>query len=165
MDEEGWDCWMNHYFDYFWEELLDDDLQEYFVILGWTQEMWDEESGVPLSEDLAWEELSDQQQAAATYICYFPDLWNMELEIGEWTYEPPDVTHSPSPPPIITSPPGGVPQEAKVAPQPKCGSVAGDANRGGSAGQAKGCGRLLNEGKSRVRSLKGQRHSWGGSKK
>lgn len=169
MDEEQWDCWMNHYFDYDWNDLVVEDLAGYFEILGWTQDMWDNDSGAPDSDESDWLDLTLAEKDAATYICYFPDLWNMEDEIKDWTYDPPEATATtpPTSPPSTaattaattssaTSPPR-VPQEAKVPPAAKCGSVAGDAGRGGSAAQAKGCGRLLfHEGNPPVRRIKGR---------
>ena len=87
----------------------------------------------------------------------------MEDEIKDWTYQPPPVveTVEMTDPPTSSPPsPPRVPQEAKVQPlEAKCGSVAGDAGRGGAAAQAKGCGRLLqDEERPRVRRrIKGRR--------
>lgn len=72
------------------------------------------------------------------------------------TAAPVVTTDAPVAAPVVA--PTGLPQQ-KEAPPPKCGSLAGSANRGGAAAAAKDCepGRLLNEdaGRTRKRKLKG----------
>merc|ERR1740139_1696617 len=44
-----WDCWMNHYYDYTWEDIVTNGIEPSYVALGWNETMW--ESGgdlVPL---------------------------------------------------------------------------------------------------------------------
>lgn len=45
------------------------DIQAAYVTLGWTKSIWDAE-GEPDSEDLDWDELSSEQQAAAKKLGY-----------------------------------------------------------------------------------------------
>jgi len=53
LTELTWDCYLNHYEDYSWDELAAEEVQVYFQTLGWTQASWesDDESGYPESED------------------------------------------------------------------------------------------------------------------
>ena len=76
------------------------------------------------------------------------------------TSAPVVTTTAPVAAPVVA--PTGLPQQ-KQAPPPKCGSLAGSANRGGAAAAAKDCdpGRLLNEeqgGRTRKRKLKGSHY-------
>ena len=88
LDEEVWDCYINHYYEYDWYELVEYNIVDDYVGLGWTEAMWecsDEEGNdddddcevlVPESEDFDWEELSSKEQQHATNLCFFEELWN-----------------------------------------------------------------------------------------
>lgn len=116
-EDETWDCHINHYRDYFWEELELYNLSHYFEALGWNQARWENEDP-PDSEDMDWFELSADETTAAKgqcfvfrrhyaakvlphrtilacvlpeAICFFPELWAGDVEIGEWTYHPPQI--------------------------------------------------------------------------
>jgi hypothetical protein len=166
IDEESWDCWLNHFWDYFWSELEAEDLTLYFEILGWTQETWDDDSEdgpEPETEELFWDELSPDQKTAALYICYFPELWN-DVEIREWTYVPPvdgvvvPVTAAPTSSPVVApapAPSAPTLPNRKVAPQDKCGSLARADGRGGAAAEAKDC--VSRRNLARKPKLKGRR--------
>lgn len=41
VTEEQWDCYINHYSDYDWDELINATVVEYFITLGWNQESWE----------------------------------------------------------------------------------------------------------------------------
>jgi hypothetical protein len=41
-NEDSWDCWINHYDGYYWEDIeLDPSLLNAFTTLGWKQWVWD----------------------------------------------------------------------------------------------------------------------------
>lgn len=80
---ESWDCWINHYNNYDWIELGQNnngdgaDVQAWWEALGWNQALWDNGVGTPAaSDDLAWDELSEQEREAATYLCYEQISWD-----------------------------------------------------------------------------------------
>lgn len=78
-----WDCFMNHYLSYFWNS-FQEDLQVAIETLGWTEEMWSDNSTVyPTSESKAWIDLTSEEKAAATRLCYFREIWDNEA-ITEW---------------------------------------------------------------------------------
>ena len=86
LREVTWDCYINHYEDYDWYELVDEDVAKYFEGLGWTEQSWNCEDHcndyLPDTEDMDWEELSMEEQQFATEICYFAELWD-EYELGK----------------------------------------------------------------------------------
>lgn len=82
-NEEQWDCYINHYDDYDWEELEEEEVQQYYAALGWTEESWLGDEDPPESEDMDWAELNDDQQAAASELCYFEQNWD-GLSLDEW---------------------------------------------------------------------------------
>ena len=82
--DEKWDCHVNHYFGWWWEEMEDIGLDQHLTTLGWDETTWDNDGPKPESEGLYWEGLSDEQQGAASQLCYFEELWNAEETIPEW---------------------------------------------------------------------------------
>ena len=84
MTEEVYDCYINHYYGYWWSDLEEVGLDQYYSILGWNADLWDNDDGdVPNTEDLYWSELTSEQQIAASNVCFFEDLWNGE-SIPDW---------------------------------------------------------------------------------
>lgn len=82
MDEEMWDCFVNHYDDYWWSELELEGIAEDFEALGWTQQMWNQ-GGVADTDDLFWRELTVEEQEAAKNVCYKPLTWNL-VPLDQW---------------------------------------------------------------------------------
>lgn len=81
--EEQWDCYMAHYSDYDWFELVLEDVAEYFETLGWTEAMW--QSGQePEIWILDWYELSESEQDAAWELCFFWGTWD-EVPLTRWS--------------------------------------------------------------------------------
>ena len=73
-----WDCFMNHYLSYFWSS-FHEDLRVAVETLGWTEEMWADDSTVfPKSEETMWADLTPDERAAATRLCYFREIWDDE---------------------------------------------------------------------------------------
>jgi hypothetical protein len=74
--EDTWDCHINHYNDYSWEELATDNLTEYFETIGYTTEIWEGEDTDLDVDDEDWEDISEEAQAALEEICWTEDLWD-----------------------------------------------------------------------------------------
>lgn len=75
--EGTWDCFVNHYEDYSWEELVEKGVTEYYEGLGWTQDHWEHNAvGVPYTEARWWGQLTDMEKSAANGLCFFKDNWN-----------------------------------------------------------------------------------------
>ncbi|EJK76256.1 hypothetical protein THAOC_01990, partial [Thalassiosira oceanica] len=91
IGEESWDCWVNHYAGLFWSTLEERGLEKYYTALGWTAESWEGDAEKPATEDLYWDELSLDQQNAATNLCYFKNLWNQD-PIGVWQFDVDEMT-------------------------------------------------------------------------
>lgn len=49
---------------------------QYATSLGWDENKWDNNGSDPETEDFYWDDLTLEQQAAASQICYFKDLWD-----------------------------------------------------------------------------------------
>jgi hypothetical protein len=78
-----WDCFMNHYTSYYWSS-FHEDLRIAIETLGWTEAMWSGETGgFPASEGKWWHDLTPEERAAATRLCYFEEIWNAE-PIWQW---------------------------------------------------------------------------------
>jgi len=79
-----WDCFMNHYEAYYWSS-FHNDLQVAIETLGWTEEMWtsDDSDVGPESESRFWVDLTPEEKAAATRLCYFEETWN-RVPVTEW---------------------------------------------------------------------------------
>jgi len=78
-----WDCFMNHYLSYYWSS-FHDDLKVAIETLGWDEDMWkDQSERVPESENKIWIDLTPEERAAATRLCYFKETWDDE-PITRW---------------------------------------------------------------------------------
>eukprot|EP00978_Attheya_sp_CCMP212_P024994 scaffold79552_cov46-Attheya_sp.AAC.1 len=74
---ETWDCHINHYDDYDWEELVAYDLNAYFEIIGYTQDSWEGVNATDLDVDNKyWGEIETEVQGALVAICWTEDLWD-----------------------------------------------------------------------------------------
>ena len=76
FDQETWNCYMFHYNGYSWNELEDADVAQYLVTLGWTEDNRGGDEDSPDSDDMSWDELSKEEQFAATKICYTKNAWD-----------------------------------------------------------------------------------------
>lgn len=82
--EESWDCYVNHYDDYSWEELEKYELVETFTTLGYDEYSWmDDKAPRPDVENENWVDLRPEERLAAEYICYFQELWD-EIPLPDW---------------------------------------------------------------------------------
>jgi hypothetical protein len=109
FNAQQWDCWVNHYQDFTWDELywqseieiiVDEDegamirgrdLQEAMRILGWTETNWQTSErfeyffpqGTSRGKRPPWDELTVAEQEAATSTCWNRELWN-RIPLLEW---------------------------------------------------------------------------------
>ena len=84
-----WDCDMNHYVDYSWEELEEYFLDAYWIALGWTKRKWGIPGSASKSEGKNWSELTSAEQDAAMEVCYFQESWD-GISITGWTFDGPN---------------------------------------------------------------------------
>ena len=82
MNANVWDCFVNHYNGYYWDE-LPGGVRSHFNVLGYGRSSWDDGINVPETEDMYWDELSTSQQEAAYKLCYFKNSWNW-ISLAEW---------------------------------------------------------------------------------
>lgn len=74
--ENQWDCFINHYLTYTWDELAAEGLTGALETLGWTQNSWEGSGASPDSESKWWGQLTQTEKEAARKLCYFQDNWN-----------------------------------------------------------------------------------------
>lgn len=94
-----WDCYINHYFGFSWDELAELGLHTPFNALGWNLLNWSERFTTPgLLRDVPWIQLNETQQSAATTLCYQRETWEKE-DLRNWR-----TSTVPSPSEISVSP-------------------------------------------------------------
>lgn len=81
--QNQWNCYMAHYDDYDWFELVMEDVAEHFETLGWTKETWSTNTE-PWAWNADWDELDDAEQDAAWEICYVKETWD-EIPLPRWS--------------------------------------------------------------------------------
>lgn len=77
IDSDQWDCHINHYIGYWWNDIENLGIDIYLFVLGWTEESWDHDGSKPESNDMYWNDLSAIQQEAARQLCYSEELWDV----------------------------------------------------------------------------------------
>ena len=82
-DEDLYDCYIHHYYDYYWTE-LDEITQQAFEELGWNSSSWEGSIPAPPSEDKLYAELDSDEQQAAAELCYLPETWD-GIGLEFWT--------------------------------------------------------------------------------
>jgi predicted Fe-S protein YdhL (DUF1289 family) len=79
MDEDQWDCFMNHYENQHWD-LMPDHAQNALIDLGWSKCVFEGEAGctgsTPASESMNWRQLNSTEKAAAINLCWFRSSWD-----------------------------------------------------------------------------------------
>jgi hypothetical protein len=85
--EDSYNCWMGHYLEFDWEDLVLEGKAQYWEVLGWTATSWqlsDEDlSQWPLTMSLPYEQLSYDEKVAAANLCYIEPLWD-EDKLTKW---------------------------------------------------------------------------------
>ncbi|KAL7517547.1 hypothetical protein ACHAWX_002466 [Stephanocyclus meneghinianus] len=76
LNEDQWDCFINHYTSYTWAELVQYDLSSAYETLGWSENSWEGNAATPASESKWWGQLTESEKEAANQLCYFQDNWN-----------------------------------------------------------------------------------------
>ena len=71
-----WNCWVNHYGGFSWDDLASLGVQEFYKTLGWTDASWTGSAAPPASEDKFWRQLSQSEKLAAKEVCYDAGIWN-----------------------------------------------------------------------------------------
>jgi hypothetical protein len=86
--QRTWDCFQNHYRAYSWDDFDTlPDIKDALKTLGWLRDTWTGVGGVePQSYNMPWLGLNATEQAAATTLCFFEDIWNertlQSVEVG-----------------------------------------------------------------------------------
>lgn len=81
--EDIWDCWIAHYGDYFWSELATENVQQWYIALGWSEASWDFGTAAePATEATDWVDLTEEEKEAARQLCFDQNMWDdVNLEI------------------------------------------------------------------------------------
>jgi hypothetical protein len=114
ISPESWDCHINHYNGFPWDQLNTVGAQQFFAVLGWTDESWAGLIDDPASEEASWDELTAAEQAAAEQICFFEEYWNRDSLLTYGTV-PPNETADTEAPTQAPSPSGGTKTTALAA--------------------------------------------------
>ena len=93
---EAWDCYVNHYKAYDWEDLSPAGVQEYYRNLGWDRESWNGNIEAPESDSSAWDELTEDEQQNLIQLCWIEPTWNEE-DLMTWGDIPPTTMPSVEP--------------------------------------------------------------------
>lgn len=109
IDEQSWDCYINHFRGYTWPN-LPETYKNAYRALGWDHIWWNRISDPPESERFAWDMLNSDEQDAAATLCYFEELWD-SVPIYAWTNKNLNstVTMIPSTYPVSTTVPSSTP--------------------------------------------------------
>lgn len=83
IDEEMWDCHINHYAGYWWEDIESYGYSIYLNELGWNEGNYDGDESSPESDEKWWDQLTEKERVAATQLCYTRELWNA-VPISDW---------------------------------------------------------------------------------
>jgi len=94
-----WDCFINHYEQYSWDELAEEGVQEHYRNLGWDEGYWThEKEGTPYTDARWWGQLTDTEKLAANKLCYFENNWDkidMNPNDSFFPYPMPDFRYVP----------------------------------------------------------------------
>ena len=96
--DQEWDCWINHFDSYSWNDIVSRKIGEHFTALGWTEKAWDGDEGPPESDSKSWSELSEVEQLHASQLCYDFDAWeriDMTPNDGPYPYPLPEIRFTP----------------------------------------------------------------------
>lgn len=110
-DEEVWDCWIAHFEDYFWHELQEDGLVQFYETLGWTKNSWEGSGGPPETDNTEWIDLTPDEQLAARSLCFDQNLWDA-MNLEDYVFATPAPTISPTQGP--TQDPSSSPSSAQT---------------------------------------------------
>jgi hypothetical protein len=85
LDEDVWDCWVNHYSGYTWSWYSRYNYNWTLLALGWNEIAWDSNNATlaPKSESKKWNDLTDKEKLAAEELCYTQEMWD-DIAIDQW---------------------------------------------------------------------------------
>ena len=87
----SWNCWVNHYTAFEWDDLVKHEVQHYIEALGWNSTSWGmrwtDGDHKPASEFKTFQSLSEIEQNAVTQLCYTQELWD-QISLETWTNKP-----------------------------------------------------------------------------
>ena len=82
-----WDCFVNHYSGHSWTQLKHEGVRDYFVTLGWTEDIWNKRFD-DVEPDIwrsSWNELTPEQKFAGENLCFIPQTWDMNpMNMVDW---------------------------------------------------------------------------------
>ncbi|GAX28890.1 hypothetical protein FisN_20Lh196 [Fistulifera solaris] len=113
FNETVWDCYINHYRDFSWQELADEGVVVFAVILGWNEEMWDGMTSSPETEFMLWDKLNLGQQQAAIEFCFTQVIWD-GVNIEDWESSTPEGSSPDSPVAAPFAPPTVAPSKSPI---------------------------------------------------
>ena len=76
------DCHVNHYTGFWWEDVEELNVSQYYEILGWNEYSWDNDV-LPATDSLNWYQLTSVEQEAAKQLCYNRELWD-GIPLPDW---------------------------------------------------------------------------------
>lgn len=94
LDQISWDCWVNHFRGYTWEELKFYGIDFYYSALGYNDQSW-----IGLEEEpkkKSWKELNEAERKAATELCFFRETWegyDMTKNYGPFPFAKPKIRY------------------------------------------------------------------------
>jgi hypothetical protein len=84
-DENVWDCYQNHYFNYQWIELKAIGVAQYYEAFGWDEDSWNGITAEPSGWVESWADLTDDLQDAARELCFFrSEVWDGGTPFQLW---------------------------------------------------------------------------------
>ncbi len=113
FNETVWDCYINHYRDFSWQELANEGVVVFAVILGWNEEMWDGMTSSPETEFMLWDKLNLGQQQAAIEFCFTQEIWD-GVNIEDWESSTSEGSSPDSPVAAPVTPPSLAPSQSPI---------------------------------------------------
>jgi len=98
FDTYTWDCFIDHYRSFSWDQLEEINVRDSMQVLGWTRDLWGSGLSNPTYEDNWWYQLSYDEQLAANAICYYEKNWNpidMNYNPSYFPYAVPEFRYMP----------------------------------------------------------------------
>ena len=86
LSGEIWDCHINHYSGYYWADLEEGGIDQYYSVLGWNIDNWENDGPVPDTEDAYWDELSPgNKQQPVQFVT--PKIYGMATSLPTGKHE------------------------------------------------------------------------------
>ena len=82
-DEASWDSMVHHYYSFYWNDMVNDGVEQCAIDLGYTQITWDTSEDPPSSEDSNWKELNNVEKRGAICLGYKSSTWDADTDCSE----------------------------------------------------------------------------------